>query len=45
MAASMKKIVGDVISSLKKHPSPEKKGKSFWDYLKEQLYSETTWDQ
>lgn len=45
MAASMKKIVGEVITTLKKHPSPEKKGKSFWDYLKDQLYSETTWDQ
>lgn len=41
----MKKIVTDVVASLKKLPSKEKKGQTFWDYLKEQLYSETTWDK
>lgn len=41
----MKKIVTDVVASLKKLPSPEKKGQTFWDYLKEQLYSESTWDK
>jgi hypothetical protein len=45
MPASMKKIVGDVIEQLKKRPSPEKRGQSFWDFMKEQLYSESTWDQ
>lgn len=41
----MKKIVNDVIAALKKLPSQEKKGQTFWDYLKSQLYSESTWDQ
>lgn len=41
----MKKIVTDVVASLKKLPSAEKKGQTFWDYLKEQLYSESTWDK
>ncbi|MCX6175258.1 MAG: hypothetical protein NTZ27_10940 [Ignavibacteriales bacterium] len=41
----MKKIVNDVVTVLKKYPSPEKKGQTFWDYLKSQLYSESTWDQ
>lgn len=45
MAASTKKIVNDVVNALKKSPSPQKKGQSFWDYLKSQLYSESTWDQ
>lgn len=45
MPASMKKIVNDVVTALKKNPSPEKKGQSFWDYLRSQLYSESTWDQ
>ncbi|MFA5805233.1 MAG: hypothetical protein WC879_11365 [Melioribacteraceae bacterium] len=45
MATSMKKIVNDVVTALKKSPSPEKKGQTFWDYLKSQLYSESTWDQ
>ncbi|MFA7419168.1 MAG: hypothetical protein WCZ90_05720 [Melioribacteraceae bacterium] len=45
MPATMKKIATDVIASLKKKPSPEKAGSSFWDFMKEQLYSETTWDQ
>jgi len=42
---SMKKIVTDVVTSLKKLSSPEKRGQTFWDYLKSQLYSESTWDQ
>ncbi len=41
----MKKIVNDVVNALKKNPSPQKKGQSFWDYLRSQLYSESTWDQ
>lgn len=45
MAASMKKIVTDVVASLKKLPSPEKDKKTFWDFMKEQLYSDSTWDQ
>ncbi|MEK6552270.1 MAG: hypothetical protein AABZ54_02325 [Bacteroidota bacterium] len=45
MATSTKKIVNDVVTALKKSPSPEKKGQTFWDYLKSQLYSESTWDQ
>jgi len=45
LAASMKKIVNDVVNALKKNPSPQKKGQTFWDYLKSQLYSESTWDQ
>ena len=45
MPTSMKKIVTDVVASLKKLPSPEKSGQTFWDYLKEQLYSESTWDK
>lgn len=45
MATSVKKIVNEVIISLEKIPSPEKNGNTFWNYLKEQLYSESTWDQ
>lgn len=45
VATSMKKIVNDVVTALKKSPSPQKKGQPFWDYLKSQLYSESTWDQ
>ena len=45
VATSTKKIVNDVVTALKKSPSPEKKGQTFWDYLKSQLYSESTWDQ
>jgi len=41
----MEKIATEVIASLKKLPSPEKRGQTFWDYLKEQLYSESTWDK
>ena len=41
----MKKIVTEVVASLKTLPSPEKKGKTFWDYLKDQLYSESPWDK
>ncbi len=42
---TMKKIVTEVVASLKKLPSPEKKSKTFWDYLKDQLYSESQWDK
>ncbi len=45
MPTTTKKIVTEVVASLKKLPSPEKKGKTFWDYLKEQLYSESPWDK
>ncbi|MDP2036192.1 MAG: hypothetical protein Q8L04_02335, partial [Ignavibacteria bacterium] len=43
--ASMKKIANDVVASLKKKPSPDKSSGSFWDFMKEQLYSDSTWDQ
>ena len=45
LAVSTKKIVNDVVTALKKMPSPQIKGQTFWDYLKSQLYSESTWDQ
>jgi hypothetical protein len=45
LPASTKKIVTDVVDNLKKIPSPEKKGETFWAYLKEQLYSESPWDK
>lgn len=41
----MRKIAADVVTGLKKMPSPEKKGDTFWSYLKDQLYSESTWDK
>jgi hypothetical protein len=41
----MKKIANDVIASLKKKPSPDNSSGSFWDFMKEQLYSDSTWDQ
>ncbi len=41
----MKNIAGEVVENLKKMPSPEKNGETFWAYLKEQLYSDTTWDK
>ncbi len=41
----MNKIATDVIASLKKKPSPDRSGSSFWDFMKEQLYSDSTWDQ
>jgi len=41
----MKKYVDDVITSLKKHPEPEKKSGSFWNFLKSQLADEGEWDQ
>lgn len=41
----MKKIANDVVASLKKKPSPDKASGSFWDFMKEQLYSDSTWDQ
>lgn len=45
MANITNKIVDSVISSLEKMKSPDKSISSFWSYLKEQLYSESTWDQ
>ncbi|PKL82664.1 MAG: hypothetical protein CVV24_08855 [Ignavibacteriae bacterium HGW-Ignavibacteriae-3] len=45
MTTTTKKIVTEVVAALKKLPSPENKKKTFWDYLKDQLYSESTWDQ
>ncbi|MEW6652061.1 MAG: hypothetical protein AB1394_01195, partial [Bacteroidota bacterium] len=45
MSSSMNKIATDVIASLKKKPSPDRSGSSFWDFMKEQLYSDSTWDQ
>ncbi|KAF0141429.1 MAG: hypothetical protein FD122_1677 [Stygiobacter sp.] len=45
MPVSMKKIANDVVASLKKKPSPDKSSSSFWDFMKEQLYSDSTWDQ
>ena len=44
MPTTTKKIVNDVVAALKKKSSPEKKGQTFWDYLRSQLYSESTWD-
>ena len=41
----MKKISTDVVTGLKKMPSPEKNGETFWSYLKDQLYSESPWDK
>ncbi len=45
LSVSIKKIINDVISTLKLQPSPEKKEASFWDYMKSQLYFESTWEQ
>jgi hypothetical protein len=45
LQASIKKIAAEVVSNLKKIISPEKSGETFWDYLKDQLYSESPWDQ
>jgi hypothetical protein len=45
LPASIKKIATEVVANLKKMSSPEKKGDTFWNYLKDQLYSESTWDQ
>jgi hypothetical protein len=42
---SIKKIIGEVIVALKKHPAPGKSKGSFWDFMKEQLSDEGTWDQ
>lgn len=42
---SIKKIVIDVIAALKKNPAPGKGKGSFWDFMKEQLSDEGTWDQ
>ncbi|KAF0151376.1 MAG: hypothetical protein FD143_2044 [Ignavibacteria bacterium] len=41
----MNKIATDVVASLKKKPSPDGSSGSFWDFMKEQLYSDSTWDQ
>lgn len=45
MANITSKIVDGVISSLEKMKSPDKSNSSFWSYLKDQLYSESPWDQ
>jgi hypothetical protein len=45
LSASMKKIATEVVAGLQKMPSPEKNGETFWAYLKDQLYSESTWDK
>ena len=45
MPNSLKKIVVEVIASLKKHPAPGKGKGTFWDFMKEQLSDEGTWDQ
>lgn len=42
---SIKKIVAEVIVVLKKNPAPGKAKGSFWDFMKEQLSEESTWDQ
>jgi hypothetical protein len=42
---SIKKIVIEVIAALKKNPAPGKGKGSFWDFMKEQLSDEGTWDQ
>lgn len=45
VSASMKKIVNDVVTTLKKLPEPGKKKGSFWEFMKAQLSEESTWDQ
>ncbi len=45
MANITNKIVDNVISKLEKMKSPDKSFSSFWSYLKDQLYSESTWDE
>ncbi|MGK9369361.1 hypothetical protein ACSSWA_10690 [Melioribacter sp. Ez-97] len=45
MSKTMKKLVDDVITSLKKLPEPGKKSGSFWDFMKSQLTEEGEWDQ
>ena len=45
MPSSINKIVAEVIIALKKHPAPGKAKASFWDFMKEQLSEEGTWDQ
>ena len=45
MPNTMSKIVTEVITSLKKLPEPGKRTGSFWDFLKDQLMEEGTWDQ
>ncbi len=41
----MKKIVNDVVTTLKKLPEPGKKSGSFWEFMKGQLAEESTWDE
>ncbi|MGK9476815.1 hypothetical protein [Melioribacter sp. OK-6-Me] len=45
MSKTMKKLVDDVITSLKKLPEPGKKSGSFWDFMKSQLTEEGEWEQ
>lgn len=45
MSATMRKAVGEIITSLKKLPEPGKKNGSFWDFMKNQLAEESEWDQ
>ncbi len=45
MSGIMKKLVDDVITSLKKLPEPGKKSGSFWDFMKSQLTEEGEWEQ
>jgi hypothetical protein len=41
----MKKIVNDVVTTLKKFPEPGKKTGSFWNFMKAQLAEESTWEE
>ncbi|AFN74476.1 hypothetical protein MROS_1239 [Melioribacter roseus P3M-2] len=45
MSKTMKKLVDDVITSLKKLPEPGKRSGSFWDFMKSQLTEEGEWEQ
>ena len=45
MSSKMNKIVTEIVSSLKKLPTPGKKTGSFWDFMKAQLSEEGTWNQ
>ncbi len=45
METNINKIANEIISSLKKMPSPANKKDSFWDFMKSQLADEGTWDQ
>lgn len=44
MANITNKIIENVINNLEKMKSPENKNSSFWSYLKDQLYSDSTWE-